>query len=790
MSVPEASLVVPVRNESGNIAPLIEEIRAALDTAVISWELFIVDDGSSDDSWLEIVAAGEADSRVRGIRLTMGQGKSAALVAGFSACQARQIVMLDGDGQDDPAEIPKMLARLKSPGSGLDARGSKGADMVNGWKTPRLDPWHKTFPSHVFNLLVGWLTGLRLHDHNCGLKVFCCEVIRSIQLTTDMHRFLPVLAAAQGFRVVEVPVHHRPRTRGISKYGLSRFFRGLLDLARVAVMVRGKGRVGGPPLRGQSRARLRQSVYAILATLAMGSLLGRIGAVSSVDTIALEKRLIKEELAKATRSGDPFDANTISQKVILEKRLQRPFLSANDRSRWLTIRAIVEKGTFAIDELVAEPGWDTIDAVAHPDASGRLRLYSSKPPLLSVIYAGPYWLLAKLSGWTLKDHPFEMGRLLMVLYGLLPLGLTIYFTCRLIDSIGTSDFSRIWAAALIASGTLLTTFAVVLTNHVPAAACVAASAWLVQRIRSDGLRAWWAFAATGFFAGLAAALELPAMAWCAASLAIVVTSDAKRALIATLPSALLVAAAFLGTNWLAHGTISPPYAHRGASGNTVEIAGGQCCTVPTKASLMTGTPATSQPAADGSTLKKPIDCWNPDNWYDYSFTLATGRVVTSYWRSPKGVDRGEPSSAKYAWHVLVGHHGIFSLTPAWLLLIPGLAILLSKRRRESRAGEADLAWAIATVSLVVIAFYLSRPTLDRNYGGMTSGFRWALWLAPLWVAAAVPAADSLARNRFGRGLCLLLLGMSVVSVAYPTWNPWTAPWIEQWLVSAGWITAL
>jgi len=134
--------------------------------------------------------------------------------------------------------------------------------------------------------------------------------------------------------------------------------------------------------------------------------------------------------------------------------------------------------------------------------------------------------------------------------------------------------------------------------------------------------------------------------------------------------------------------------------------------------------------------------------------------------------------------VLVGHHGILSLTPAWLLVVPGL--LLLGLRRDDR-GAADIARAIALVSLAVIVFYLARPEPDRNYGGTVSGFRWAFWLAPLWVAGTLPAADLLARGRLGRGLAIVLLFLSVMSVAYPTWNPWTPPWLEQLLRHCGWL---
>jgi glycosyltransferase involved in cell wall biosynthesis len=741
MSSPDISLVIPVRNEAGNIGPLIAEIRRVLAGLDGAWELIVVDDGSTDSSWQEISSAAEGDERVTGIKQPAPAGKSAALAAAFARCRGERIVMLDGDGQDDPAEIPGMLALLDEACPGQ--RGRPRVDLVNGWKTPRLDPWHKTLPSRVFNVLVGMLTGLDLHDHNCGLKAFRREVVRDLPLADGMHRFIPVLAASRGFHVTEVPVHHRRRQHGVSKYGVSRFFVGLYDLARVAWSVRGRGLLGHERPRGQSRAGLRRSLYALLATLAAGAVLGRIGAVTSVDKIALEKRLVSDAIAKAAAAGLPADPVVIKAQIEREKRLLRPFLSANDRSRWLTIRALAERGTFAIDELVGEPGWDTIDAVAHPDDSGRLRLYSSKPPLLSVLCAGPYWLLKQATGWTLGDHPFEVGRILMVLFGLVPLLAAIACTCLLIESIGTTDWGRLWSAALISCGTMLTTFSVVLTNHVPAAACTACSGWLVHRIRCDGLRSWTAFAAAGLTAGLAAALELPALAWCAAVIVLLATVDLRRTLAAAVPAAALVAALAIGTNWLAHGTPLPAYAHRDSAG--------------------------------------------PGNWYDYSLTLPNGRVLNSYWRNPQGVDRGEPSAVAYAWHVLGGHHGIFSLTPAWLLAIPGLLGLASARRRHARPGQRELALAIAAVSIVVIGFYLTRPQLDRNYGGMTSGFRWAFWLAPLWAAAAVPAVDRLAGSRIGRGIALVLLGLSVVSAAYPTWNPWTLPWIQQWMIHSGWL---
>jgi glycosyltransferase involved in cell wall biosynthesis len=162
------------------------------------------------------------DPRVRGIRFRRNFGKSAALSAGFRAAQGEQIFTLDADLQDDPAEIPRFLLRL-----------NEGNDVVSGWKKNRQDPWHKVYPSRVFNWMVSALSGCRLHDHNCGFKLYCKAVVREVEIYGELHRFVPVLAHARGFRVAEIEVHHRPRRHGASKFGASRFLKGFLDLLTV-----------------------------------------------------------------------------------------------------------------------------------------------------------------------------------------------------------------------------------------------------------------------------------------------------------------------------------------------------------------------------------------------------------------------------------------------------------------------------------------------------------------------------------------------------------------------------
>jgi glycosyltransferase involved in cell wall biosynthesis len=229
----DVSLLVPVKDERGSLARLATEVTTAMDAQPAGgatgdrWELIFIDDGSTDGSWAEITRLSEADARIRGIRLRRNFGKSAALSAGFAASTGAVIVTLDGDLQDDPAEIPGMIARLAEP-----------ADLVAGYKAHRRDPLGKRLPSKVFNAVTGLVTGLRLNDHNCGLKVARREVFASTPLYGEMHRYFAAISHAQGFRVVEQAVHHRPRLHGRSKFGLERYARGALDLLTVMSLTR------------------------------------------------------------------------------------------------------------------------------------------------------------------------------------------------------------------------------------------------------------------------------------------------------------------------------------------------------------------------------------------------------------------------------------------------------------------------------------------------------------------------------------------------------------------------
>lgn len=218
----QLSIIVPVLNESESLVELGREIVQACESAGITFEVIFIDDGSNDGSWAVACELSQIDERFSGIRFRRNFGKAAALTAGMRAADGELVMMMDADLQDDPAEIPNFVAKL-----------NEGFDVVNGWKERRLDPWHKVYPSKVFNWMVGRLTGLKLSDHNCGFKLFRQEVTHEVRIYGELHRFIPVLAYSRGFRVAEIPVHHRSRQFGHSKYGVKRFLRGFLDLLTV-----------------------------------------------------------------------------------------------------------------------------------------------------------------------------------------------------------------------------------------------------------------------------------------------------------------------------------------------------------------------------------------------------------------------------------------------------------------------------------------------------------------------------------------------------------------------------
>jgi glycosyltransferase involved in cell wall biosynthesis len=221
------SVVVPVHNEERTVALLFEELQAVLDGLGQPWEAIYVDDGSTDGSFAALTRLHNGNDQVRVVRLRRNFGKATALAAGFAQAEGDVIVTIDSDLQDDPAEIPRLLVKL-----------DEGFDLVSGWKSRRRDRWTRRILSRIFNWATGRVSGLRLHDMNCGLKAYRAEVVRGLRLYGELHRFIPVLAHYRGYRVAELPVHHRARAQGRSRYGMERYLRGFLDLLTVSFIGR------------------------------------------------------------------------------------------------------------------------------------------------------------------------------------------------------------------------------------------------------------------------------------------------------------------------------------------------------------------------------------------------------------------------------------------------------------------------------------------------------------------------------------------------------------------------
>ena len=227
------SVVVPVHNEERTVALLFEELQAALEPLDRPWEVLFVDDGSVDGTFAALTRLHSQHEEVRVVRLRRNFGKAAALQAGFIQSRGEAVVTIDGDLQDDPAEIPRLLAKLE-----------EGFDLVSGWKTQRQDSWRRRWLSKIFNFTASRMSGLHLHDMNCGFKAYRSEVVKGLRLYGELHRFIPVLAHYRGYRIAELPVNHRPRNHGRSRYGVERYLRGFFDLLSVSFL----GRYGHRPL--------------------------------------------------------------------------------------------------------------------------------------------------------------------------------------------------------------------------------------------------------------------------------------------------------------------------------------------------------------------------------------------------------------------------------------------------------------------------------------------------------------------------------------------------------------
>ncbi len=543
------------------------------------------------------------------------------------------------------------------------------------------------------------------------------------------------------------------------------------------------------------RAKLRRSVYWLLIISSIGAMTGRVLTVQS-------------------ENG------------------KTPFLGANDRSRWCTIRALVDHGTYEIDKVVikgdpqsASPAfdenWQTIDMVRHRGRDKKEHYYSSKPPLLPTLLACEYWLLKSTIGATLEKHPFYVGRWILIVSNIVPLLIGFILLGRIVERYGTTDWGRIFVMACATWGTFLTTYAVTLNNHLPAAISVLIAVYAGLLVWRERKLCWSYFVIAGLFSAFAAANELPAVSFLVLiAIALAIRSPLKT-LVAFVPSAAIIVAAFFYTNHLAHGTWRPAYMHRQdgkliASVNLDQESSLEQGEIPDalrdklanvidpKPILLSDSakvsPATEAPRVAGlmswlQTPPPPVEkrwvVFDPDghdrvaivrregaktldvhawgNWYEYD---------GSYWTSgvKKGVDVGERSRGVYAFNMLIGHYGVFSLTPIWLLSLVGIGMMLFSSERNMR-GFAIL---VLFLTALCVAFYILRPLEDRNYGGVASGFRWLFWFIPLWLICLLPVADRMSGSRVWRGLALIMLAVSVISAGYASLNPWTHSWIYNY----------
>lgn len=401
-----------------------------------------------------------------------------------------------------------------------------------------------------------------------------------------------------------------------------------------------------------------------------------------------------------------------------------PLQSANDRSRWCTVWSLVEEATYQIDTIQRRAGWDTIDKVRHEG-----HFYSSKPPVLSTLVAGLYWLEKRTFGWDLDDDVAATSRVLLLVVNVLPMAVALALFGRLVAGMSISPFAFTFVMAAACFGTLLSPFLTSLNNHTPGAISVLFSLWAMGTILLSGSRSGWLFAMAGFWAACAACMELPAAAFGVASFVLLLLIDRRRTLLWFVPAALLPLGAFFYTNYLATGGWKPFYSYYGSEK------------------------------------------------YEY---IHNG--IPSYWMNPRGIDQAKDSPVVYFLHCTIGHHGVLSLSPVFLLTLCSWVTPQNWRRSPL--------WPLHAMglglTLVVFAFFMTR-TENYNYGGVSVALRWMLWLVPFWLLAIVPLLEAWQPGRWGRGLCLVLLCASTFSAWYPLNGPWKQPWLFNLMSEAGWI---
>lgn len=404
-----------------------------------------------------------------------------------------------------------------------------------------------------------------------------------------------------------------------------------------------------------------------------------------------------------------------------------PLRSANDRSRWSTVWSLVERGTYHIDEIDKVPGWRTIDKARHRRSeSDQWRTYSTKPPLTPTLVAGVYYLVRKATGLTLFKHTRETTRIILLIINVLPMVVAMCLLSRLLLRHCEDPGAGVLVLTIACFGTLLTPFLTTFNNHTIAATGVLITIYFASRILIDGSRSTKHFALCGFFAMWTCCNELPAAMFGLLFFWLLFRVDRKKTLAAFIPAALVPLAGFFITNYAATGGWKPLYTYYGTDRYVYTVDG-----------------------------------------------------VPSYWTDPKGLDANAESPLVYLMHCVIGHHGILSLTPVFLLSVIGI---FSRKSWKHPVRPFLLPSALLTVG--VLCFYLTR-TKNYNYGGTSAGLRWAFWLIPFWIVALTPVVDRWWRRARTRTAVLVLFFGSTVSAATAIGNPWGHPWLYKYMKSQG-----
>lgn len=408
--------------------------------------------------------------------------------------------------------------------------------------------------------------------------------------------------------------------------------------------------------------------------------------------------------------------------VVTAKLADAPVLqSANDRSRWCTVWSIVERNTYQIDEIRQHPGWDTIDIVQHQG-----HFYSSKPPLLPRLVAELYRGLKALTGWTLTGQTAEVTRTLLFLVNVIPMGLALYAFSCMVEQYSRSSWVHLFIMACACWGSMLLPFLTVFNNHTVAASCFFIALPMALQMVVEDRRSRLRYFFCGVLTAFGVCNELPAALFGLCLFFLLLHHNFRKTLTHFTPGAIIVFAAFFITNYQVTGSLQPFYAKYGTE------------------------------------------------TYEY-----VHEGIPSYWKEPRGIDKPRDSTAIYLLHCTIGHHGILSLSPIFLVTLA--TWLFPPLYWNSRLRVFHLLGLGLTCA--TLGFYLTK-TQNYNYGGVSVALRWMLWLTPFWLLSMIPFLSLAGHKTWMRYTALILLSISVFSAWYPARAPWTQNWIFQLLSNA------